>query len=140
MLEYNCRDCGKSNDLESDDTGVDVVCSFCGRNYGPASQCIDPQKGVLHCGICGCRDLYIQKDFSRKVGCAIAAAGAVLAPFTKFISLGVAALIDLVLYHALPLITVCYRCGAIYRDLPLNPDHEPFNLGINDRYRAEDRG
>lgn len=139
MVEYNCRDCGKSNDFENDDFSVDITCSFCGRKHGPASGFIDPEKGVLSCGICGCRELYIQKDFSRKVGCAIAAAGALLAPFTWMISLAVAALIDLILYLALPLITVCYRCGAIYRELPINPDFESFNLGINDRYRQDGR-
>ena len=138
MLEYNCRDCGKVNELENEDPAAEIACSSCGRKYGTSSQFIDPQKGVLRCGICGCHDLYIQKDFSRKVGCAIAAAGAILAPFTKFISLAVAALVDFVLYRVLPLITICYRCGAIYREVPLNPEHQPFNLGINDRYRSNE--
>ena len=137
MLQYNCQDCGKSNEVEDVGATDEIMCSSCGRKYGSAMRFIDLQKGVLHCGICGCRDLYIQKDFNRKVGLVIAATGAVLGPFTKWISLGVAALIDFTLYQVLPLITICYRCGAIYRELPLNPDFEPFNLGINDRYRSE---
>jgi hypothetical protein len=47
----------------------------------------------------------------------------------------VCALIDLILYRVLPMITVCYRCRSIYRGFP-NSAHEGFNLGINDRYRS----
>src|SRR5438876_393107 len=104
MLEFNCRDCGKSNEVEAEDFRVEVCCSFCGRKYGPASDFVDAQNGVQYCGICSCRELYIQKDFNRTIGCAIVIIGAVLAPFTRMISLGVAALIDLILYRVLSLI------------------------------------
>ncbi len=65
--------------------------------------------------------------------------GAILAPFTKLISLFVCALIDLLLYLLLPVITICYRCGTIYRGFAKNSAHEGFNLGINDRYRSAER-
>lgn len=139
MLQFNCRDCGKTNEIETDQFQSEVSCSFCGKKYGALSEFVGEKEGVRYCGICSCRELFIQKDFSRKVGCAIAALGAVLAPFTKMISLAVAAAIDLILYRVLPLITVCYRCGSIYRNLPINPAHEGFNLGINDRYRNQER-
>ena len=137
-VEFLCRECNHSNRVDANAASDLVCCEACGKNYGEVSGFAN-DKGVQSCGICGCRDLYTQKDFSRKVGCAIAAIGAVLAPFTKLISLFVCALIDLLLYRSLPLITNCYRCKTIYRDFPLNPDHQGFNLGINDRYRSSER-
>src|SRR5262249_40163512 len=135
-IEALCPTCGKANEFETEDRSFMLSCHSCSNPFGFISDFVS-QKGELnHCGICGCRDLYIQKDFSRVVGCSIAAIGAILAPFTRFLSLLVAALIDLVLYKVLPLITICYRCKSIYRDFPLNPAHEAFNLGINDRYRS----
>ncbi len=133
-VEFLCVDCGRRTALELEQT-LNVCCVNCKKNYG-GSVSFSSEQGISHCGICGCRDLYTQKDFNRKVGCTIAAIGAVLAPFTKLISLFVCALIDLILYRVLPMITVCYRCKAIYRGFPRNSGHEGFNLGINDRYRA----
>ncbi len=138
-IEFSCGDCRTVNrsDLESEQSNV--CCASCGKSPGQVSAFSNPETGIHKCIICGCRDLYVQKDFNRKIGCAIVALGAVLAPFTRLISLFVCAFIDLILYLVLPLITVCYRCGSIYRDFPRNPDHEGFNLGINDRYRSAER-
>jgi len=136
-IEYRCSQCASVNAQEDEEKPVS--CHSCGKAYGTLSDFVDEKTGVKFCIICRCRDLYVQKDFNRKVGCAIAAIGAVLAPFTKLISLFVCALIDLVLYLSLPAITVCYRCHSIYRGFSKNPNHEGFNLGINDRYRSEER-
>jgi hypothetical protein len=133
-VEFACRDCGKSNQIELS-TEIRITCAGCGKDYGSLSDFTDENDRVTRCAICGCRDLYIQKDFNRKIGCAIVLIGAILAPFTKLISLFVCALIDLILYRALPMISVCYKCKSIYRDFPANQEHAPFNLGINDRYR-----
>jgi hypothetical protein len=120
--------------IEFDDLSRRIHCNSCENDYGVVSEFADAKNGIQFCGVCRCRDLYKQKDFSRKVGCAIVAIGAILAPFTKLISLLVCALIDLVLYLVLPVITICYRCKGIYRDFADNPSQEGFNLGINDRY------
>ena len=136
-IEFRCVDCRTVNQEENVDSAI--VCRSCGKSYGVFLDEPEAGKGVRFCVICRCRDLYIQKDFNRKLGLAIVLLGAVLAPFTKLISLLVCALIDLVLYLALPVITVCYRCHSIYRGFAKNPDHEGFNLGINDRYRAAER-
>jgi hypothetical protein len=135
-VEFLCRECNRSNQVEADAYSSQVSCAACGKNYGALSGFTDTSRGVLHCGICSCRDLYTQKDWNRKLGCAIVAVGAVLAPFTKLISLLICALVDLALYLVLPSITICYRCRSIFREFPLNPAHESFNLGINDRYRS----
>jgi len=136
-IEFQCPQCGSRNAYEKPALSEEVDCVSCKKVFDRVSDFANETGGVQYCPICRCRDLYTQKDFSRKVGCTIAAVGAILAPFTKLISLLVCALIDLILYKALPVITICYRCKAIYRGFPLNPAHTGFNLGINDRYRAD---
>ncbi len=138
-IEFQCSDCRKSNEFEFESRDAQIGCSSCGRKYSLVHELLDQDGKLQKCGLCGCRDLYIQKDFNRKAGIAIVVVGAVLAPFTKMISLFVCALIDLILYRALPLISICYKCSSIYRDFPSNPEHLPFNLGINDRYRSAER-
>jgi DNA-directed RNA polymerase subunit RPC12/RpoP len=133
-IEFRCAECGRRNELELEQNSR-VTCQHCRKEYGEVSS-FSSEQGVSRCAICGCRDLFIQKDFNRKVGLTIVVIGAILAPFTKLISLFVCALIDLILYRILPMITICYRCHAIYRGFPGNSSHEGFNLGINDRYRS----
>jgi len=136
-IEYKCS-CGHVNLEETDKFEHTFACKECGKEYADPSFWSE-ESGLLYCVICRCRDLYTQKDFNRKVGIGIAIIGAVLAPFTKLISLFVCAFIDFLLYRFLPLITVCYKCHAIYREFPKSSAHEGFNLGINDRYRAAER-
>jgi hypothetical protein len=133
-IEFRCLDCRAIN--QEEDVESTIVCRSCGKSYG---EFLEKDQRVPFCVICRCRDLYIQKDFNRKLGLGIVVVGAILAPFTKLISLFVCAFIDLILYLALPVITVCYRCHTIFRGFAKNPDHEGFNLGINDRYRAAER-
>jgi hypothetical protein len=133
-VEFRCAECDRHNALELEETSH-VVCENCKKDYGDVNS-FSSEQAVSKCAICGCRDLFLQKDFNRKVGITIVIIGAILAPFTKLISLFVCALIDLILYRVLPMITVCYRCHAIYRGFPNNLNHEGFNLGINDRYRS----
>ncbi len=133
-VEFRCVQCQKRCAIELEQVS-EISCEYCGKNYGAVEKNAT-EEGISFCTICGCRDLYTQKDFNRKLGLAIVAIGAVLAPFTKLISLFVCALIDLILYRLLPFITVCYRCKSIYRGFPVNLDHQGFNLGINDRYRS----
>ncbi len=136
-IEFRCAGCGSVNQQE--DFSKTVQCISCNKSYGTLDDFCAEKSGIQFCVICRCRDLYVQKDFNRKVGCGIAVIGAVLAPFTKLISLFVCALIDLLLYLLLPVITICYRCATIYRAFPKNSNHEGFNLGINDRYRSAER-
>jgi hypothetical protein len=138
QIEFNCPKCKNRNLIEGSDPGAVVECPSCHTTFGTSSEFLD-KEGLKYCAICGCRDLYIQKDFNRKLGVAIVIVGAVLAPFTKLISLFVCAFIDLVLYYLLPTIEICYRCHSIFRGFPKNSQHEPFNLGINDRYRVAER-
>ena len=97
------------------------------------------------CPHCDCRELFSRKDFPQKLGLSIVVIAGlsflVLAAFPRFFYLGVAVLlaavlIDFALFFFVPRITVCYRCRAEFRDQPLNPEHEGFELAIAEKYRS----
>ena len=96
------------------------------------------------CPACGCRDLFIRKDFPQKVGLAVVVVAAIAflilaaRPATFFIGVWVLAAsvaVDAVLFFFVPKITVCYRCRAEFRGRPLNPRHGPFELAVAEKYR-----
>ncbi len=99
---------------------------------------------MTNCPRCGCRDLFVRKDFPQKVGIAIVVSAAVLflilASSRERFYLGVmvliaAAAVDLVLYSFVPKITVCYRCRTEFRNGPINPEHEGYELAVGEKYR-----
>lgn len=102
-------------------------------------------KSLDACPQCGCADLFIRKDFPQKLGLGIVFVAGIaflwLASSRNHFYLGAivllaAAFVDAVLYWFVPRITVCYRCRAEFRDLPINPAHEGFELAIAEKYRS----
>jgi len=96
------------------------------------------------CPACGCRDLFVRKDFPQKLGLGVVVVAGLaflaLAFRRATFYLGVwvlvaAALIDAALFLFVPKVTVCYRCRAEFRDRPLNPRHGPFELAVAEKYR-----
>jgi hypothetical protein len=99
---------------------------------------------ISNCPSCGCRDLFIRKDFPQKLGLMIVVVAGVAflilaASRSRFylgaIVLIVAAIIDALLFAFVPKITVCYRCRKDFRDRPINPEHHGFDLAIGEKYR-----
>jgi len=97
------------------------------------------------CPNCGCPDLFVRKDFPQKIGLLIVATAAltffILAanPHRFYIGAWVlvaAAVIDALLYLFVPKITTCYRCRADFRNVPINPRHDGFELSIGEKYRG----
>jgi hypothetical protein len=89
----------------------------------------------------------LRKDFPQKLGLGIVivagVAFVVLAANRTWFYLGIgvlmlAAIIDAALYFFVPTITVCYRCRAEMRDVPLNPKHGGFELAVAEKYRRRD--
>ncbi len=96
------------------------------------------------CPSCGCPDLFIRKDFPQKIGLLIVVIAAlvflILAsnPHTFYLGAWVlvgAAVVDALLYCFVPKITICYRCRAEFRDVPLHPRHGGFELSVAEKYR-----
>ena len=88
--------------------------------------------------------MFIRKDFPQKLGLSIVVIAGVaflaLAAWRDRFYLGAwvligAMLVDAVVYCFVPKITVCYRCRAEFRDVPINPEHEAFDLATGEKYR-----
>ena len=91
--------------------------------------------GLRGCLACGHPELYTQRDFHRGLGLAIVGAAALLAPFTSYLSLAGAAVLDAVLYHVAPSVVVCYACCARHRGFAPRPHHPRFDRTIEERLR-----
>ena|SRR5688572_31748265 len=96
------------------------------------------------CPTCDCADLFVRKDFPQKLGLAIVVVAAVafvaLASRPRYFYLGAlvlaaAAVLDAAIYLFVGRVTVCYRCRAEFRDVPVNPHHEGFELAVAEKYR-----
>ncbi len=96
------------------------------------------------CLICGCHDLWRQKDFPQRLGLALVALGAGLstwawALYMPLVAMGVLlafAFADMLLYTFMPDVLVCYRCSARHRETGAS-EHAGFNLETAERYRQE---
>jgi drug/metabolite transporter (DMT)-like permease len=111
----------------------------------------DPDNGpatlspLATCPACGCRDLFVRKDFPQRLGVAIVilagVAFVVLAARPRTFYLGawvlvVAVVADGLLYLFVPRVTVCYRCRKEFRGTPINPAHGGFELAVAEKYRS----
>ena len=97
------------------------------------------------CPACGCRDLFVRKDFPQKLGLAIVIVAGVafvvlaIRPRTFYLGAWVlvgAAVVDGLLYLFVPRVTVCYRCRKEFRGAPINPKHGGFELAVAEKYRS----
>ena len=91
--------------------------------------------GLSGCLACGHPELHGQRDFPRGLGLAIVIAAAALAPFTAYLSLAAAALLDALLYWTARSVVVCYVCGARHKGFAREPRHPRYDLGIAERLR-----
>ena len=91
---------------------------------------LSKERSFGRCFLCGGERFYTQRDFNQRIGCLVAGLGAALSPFTYGLSLLVCLGIDLGLYFLLKEATVCYRCGAVYRGIPIDSRHQAFDLHV----------
>jgi hypothetical protein len=146
QIIFQCPVCqSRRSDLPEGDAGA-VHCDGCGwsRDEGPA----DFVDGCLtRCRICGCQDLWRQKDFPPALGLAIVAIAGITscvawAWYRPLVAIGIlmaAALIDMVLYLFMGDMLVCYRCGARHRRTQIQEQHPAFDLEIQERSRQQQR-
>jgi len=127
-VEFGCPECGRAVEGSP---GEEVACRRCGATAPlPAAP-----EGLERCLACGSEDLYRHRDFNQKAGIAIIAAGAGLCFVWPYWPLGVAAVIDLVLYNTLPDVAICYRCKAHHRGFDEIVRVPAFDLEKHEHYR-----
>lgn len=114
-------------------------CSACATEHALHRDLLTDEGGLNGCLACGHPELYTQKAFPRQAGIAVVVVAAVLAPFTYYASLAVAALIDAGLYYLAPDVVVCYVCGALHRQFAKQPRHPHFDREIEERLKFGER-
>jgi hypothetical protein len=108
----------------------------------------DDHKHLRRCPACGCRELFVRRDFPQVTGFVIvlfAAVAAMILFGARQVVLAVAvlvavALIDAVIFFFAGKCLVCYRCRSEFRDTPIRPDHPGWELATGEKYRQAGMG
>ena len=141
---YYCPDCLTARDHAASDTGP-FTCAKCGRAYEAAFEKGVSPEGVEACAFCGGHAFFLQKDFDQRLGCLIMAAslGVALLAGWKFgwiwftPVLLVSVVVDWIVAARIRPVTICYRCDAEYRDVPVNPRHKGYDPHVAERYAKQ---
>lgn len=144
QIIYDCPKCLHAERSEVSAASQAVMCPDC-QWTRPIST--DDRQGEVPCRclVCGCHDVWRQKDFSQTLGVTIVAIGIAMSTIAMIymqpeLSLGILmvfALADMVLYVVMRDCLVCYRCHAKYRGIPNLEQVGAFDLEVNERYRQE---
>jgi hypothetical protein len=143
-VSFQCPGCEQPRRAKVAAGAAEVACDGCHWSRRlPAGELENEVPN--RCLVCGCGDLWRQKDFPQRLGLAMVALGALLStiawayhlPATALGILLGFALVDLLLFTVMPDVLVCYRCQARYRDVVFREDHPRFNLETAERYRQE---
>ncbi len=127
-----------------EEAGDSIECPRCRKAHSiQVTEAMRQDHTVDVCAVCGCRELFIRKDFPPRVGLAVVLiAGGASIYFLRsnfmlaYAILGGAVLFDLALYMVIGRMTACYACRAEYRKGKLNPAHEGFELGTSQKYKS----
>ena len=141
---FQCPSCEQTRRAAISPQAEAVTCDGCRWTRAVPTGTVDAA-GPHACLVCGCGDLWRQKDFPQKLGLAMVVLGAVLSTiafslYMPLTALGVLlgfALVDLLLFTFMKDVLVCYVCHARYKDADLRDDHPRFNLETAERYRQE---
>ncbi len=122
--------------------GATMQCPRCRTEHAMRITDSMRERGMVdQCAICGCRELFIRKDFPQRLGVAIVIVFGAVAIYCFTFSvlaawavLAGAVLLDLLIYFWLGRVTTCYACRAEYRKCALNLAHEGFDLATSEKY------
>lgn len=125
-ISFDCPHCAHFQTLTLNDTrdALDFACGHCTKPLGFSGL---NQDVLSRCPVCGNDKLHQHKDFNKKLGIGIFVLGAVLGPWTYFISLIIALLVDAALYPFFPWMQVCYFCKSELRGFGHNPALDRFS-------------
>ena len=107
-------------------------------------QALDDRQQLRRCPVCGCRELFVRKDFPQLLGLLLVvatASGAILLFLLNrakwaYGLLAAMVVADVVLSLAAGRCLVCYRCRSEFRGIEIPRDQAGWDLAIGDKYRA----
>jgi hypothetical protein len=141
-VAWRCPSCQRPHCTAALDFGhTQLDCSACGWSRTIESAGDPPRQ----CALCGCDDLWRQKDFPPRLGLALVGLGALFSTIAWLnyypgLALGILmgfALVDLALFSLMKDVLVCYRCGARHGSVSTTDEHPAFDLEKAERYRQE---
>ena len=145
-LTFSCLNCGATGHVAPLETASTASCRECGAVRALRPEAIDGGE-LTACPCCMTTDLYIQKDFPQGLGLFIVGVGFAIStvfwyyemPISAYLVLVVSMVFDLVMYHIVGEVTICYRCLSQLRGAGTNPGnlYRPFDLAVGERYRQE---
>ena len=119
-----CPKCDAGLPVHAADAPAAIKCGGCGRELSLGwSDAVRTGREVDRCPVCAGADFYIRKDFDPKIGLGVVIIGALISAcfywfgrdLIAYSILGVATLIDLLIYGRLSDLAVCYRCHTEFR-------------------------
>ena len=143
-VTFACPKCDQSARVEISGDADSFHCPKCRQAFRVPETAVADGR-LTRCLVCPSTDLFVRKDFPQRVGLAIVVVAGiaflVLAARRNNFYLGAivliaALLIDALGYFLVGMVTVCYRCRSEFRDVPINPAHEPFELAVAEKYRG----
>lgn len=138
-VQWRCLKCLTPNGGHPEAPGVGPwTCKSCSEATGAHPESLREDK-IVGCPLCGCPDIYRQRDFNRVLGVAIIVVGAVLAPFTYYISLAVFAAVDFLVFYLVRDVVCCHHCQAQMRGYPGTKEAPDFDLNVSDKYLEIER-
>lgn len=138
---YYCADCLTSREHAAADVGG-FSCGKCDKAYAAQFDGVLSSEGVEQCAFCGNHVFFLQKDFDQRLGCLIMSVSLVTALFVgwKFgwiwftPVLLATVVIDWIVAAKIRPVTICYRCDAEYRDMPVHPRHKGYDPHVAERF------
>lgn len=131
--EHQCGAVLTAKAANTENWSRSIDCQSCGEPWKLHLERRTAEGGLHGCLGCGHLELYRKKVFPPALGLGIVVIAAVLAPFTYYISLLVAAILDVSLFAFMPEAVVCYVCNAHHRDFNPQPKHPKFDREIEER-------
>jgi hypothetical protein len=138
---FYCPECLAHAEHDASASG-EPACVSCGHAYSvDAPGALGPD-GVERCAFCGNRTFFLQKDFDQRLGCLIMAVSLAAALFVGWRfgwiwftpALLVSVVVDWIVAARIRPVTICYRCDAEYRDVPVNPKHQGYDPHLAERF------
>ena len=138
---HYCADCLTWREHCAADSG-EFTCAKCAKPYSARCDTALDAEGVAQCAFCGGHAFFLQKDFDQRLGCLIMAVSLGIALFVGWRfgwiwftpALLASVVVDWIVAAKIKPVTICYRCDAEYREVPIHPRHKGYDPHVAERY------
>jgi len=138
---HYCADCLTEREHGASESG-DFQCGKCGKAYTARFEGALASDGIEQCAFCGGHAFFLQKDFDQRLGCLAMAVSLAIALFVGWRFgwiwftpvLLASVVVDWIVATRIKPVTICYRCDAEYRDVPVHPRHKGYDPHVAERF------